>query len=48
MHELIKQKLKILRQLHIKLTDDEYLRLINCKNDIQLDNVARTIILKEG
>lgn len=41
----ITEKLKLFKQLHIRVTKEIKQKLYACNNEIQLDNVARTIII---
>ena len=47
MSKAIKAKVQLLRDLGFNLTYHQIACLKNCKNEIQLDNVARSIILGE-
>ena len=43
----IQHKLKVLNQLQIKITYDMKQELLACTNEIQVDNVARSFIMRE-
>ena len=43
----VQHKLKVLRQLHIKITYDMKQELLACTNEIQVDNVARSFIMRK-
>ena len=47
MEQIIEKKIKLFKELHIRITKDIKNKLYACRNEIQLDNVARSIILKE-
>lgn len=40
----IREKIRVLQQLGIQLTQEQIYGLQSCKNEIQLDNMARRIL----
>ena len=44
---LIKEKLKVLKELHIKLTDEEIAYIKSLKTESDLDHYAHTIIMRD-
>lgn len=44
MEKLITNKIRLLRELGINLSEEQIYAMYACKNEIQLDNCARRII----
>lgn len=46
--EYVCEKIVVLRQLNIKLDDDQIKHMKSLKNEIQVDNYAHDLIMKKG
>lgn len=46
--EYVCEKIVVLRQLNIKLDDDQIKHMKSLKNEIQVDNYAHDLIIKKG
>ena len=46
--EYIKEKVKVLKQLGVRVTDELKLKMLQCRNEIQIDNIAHDLIFTPG